>query len=212
MSKLSKREVLLLFMLGFVLIIGVGVPLWIVPLQEEINTLSLEKSTLDQEKMRIESLINQEDALSERKLESIKETDDLLSKISVRVKPSEFDQFLNDTLSTAGFTIQSISYGEIAPTVPQVISADESTVEYSLKTLFDQYKNVKSEGGTSETIADELLKQTITITMNGSEANLPQLIDTVNEMGNTYFISSIAYTKGDATSTITLNLDIYFID
>ena len=71
-----------------------------------------------------------------------------------------------------------------------------------------------------------MLKKTATLTVNGSYLNIQKLLHELNNMGQTYFVNSITYSRSDteivddesglvvdtsSNETATIQVDVYFI-
>lgn len=229
MNKLSQREVRLLFLLAFLLVFVLGFMYWLEPLKSKNNILTQEKEHLEVEAIEMKTKIASTKRLSENKESLLEDVDVLMRNLSDPVAGHVFDRTVNSLATDYGVVIKSVNYGNIDVVAPSIRESDVDEYEYNLKQLVDTYLGYTVDDFEKYESEHEVLRQSITLEMDGSYVGIQKFMRDLNNLGQTYFIESFNYNqkenqtevesldkdvkyKIDLVETATIVMDVYFID
>ena len=225
MGSLSKREKSLLFLLSLIVIFGVGIVLWILPLSDSVSSLTAERDLLSQQETDMRNKIMSIRKLNENKDTLIKDVTELMDTLSDPLVTENFDVLTQELAKVRDLKIQSLKIGSIETVAPSALETPSRQYEYNLMSLIDVYRNYNLDDEKNLTTEHEILKQSITLELNGSYDKVRAFISDLNNSSKTIFIKSVNYDHTTTTSLddlglenttsneeTVLNLDIYFIE
>lgn len=229
MNKLSQREVRLLFLLAFLLVFVLGFMYWLEPLKSKNNILTQEKEHLEVEAIEMKTKIASTKRLSENKESLLEDVEVLMGKLSDPVAGDVFDRTINSLATDYGVVIKSVNYGGVDVVAPSIRESEVDEYEYNLKKLVDTYLGYTVDDFEKYESEHEVLRQSITLDLEGSYVGVQKFMRDLNNLGQTYFIESFNYNqkenqievesleedvkyKIDLVETATIVLDVYFID
>lgn len=225
MSKLSKREQFLVLVLLFILVVGVGLMVIVLPLNEDVTAMKLEKEILESQEVEMRNKIMSMNKVLSNKGKLISDVDDMLASLSDPLMEESFDLLTQELAQNRSVKISSLSYGEIQSVAPSAIGSPSRRYEYNLMNMIDVYRNYEPEPSKVLTTEHQVLKQSITLAIDGSYNNLRNFISDINYSTQTIFVHGVSYTNNvnvdmddlgiehrKKVETATLNIDIYFIE
>ena len=225
MGSLSKREKNLLFLLSLIVIFGVGIVLWILPLNDSVSSLTAERDLLSQQETDMRNKIMSIQKLNENKDTLIKDVTELMDTLSDPLVTENFDILTQELAKVRDLKIQSLKIGSIEAVAPSALETPSRQYEYNLMSLIDVYRSYNLDDEKNLTTEHEILKQSITLELNGSYDKVRAFISDLNNSSKTIFIKSVNYDHTTTTSLddlglenttsneeTVLNLDIYFIE
>ena len=185
MTKLTKREIILLNILFLIGIVGLGMVMWIMPMYQGNKTLKETNETLKKEQANISYIIGNADKIEAN-------TNDLQAKVVEAMK--SFDaSFSNLTVSdiadASNLTIVSIE--RTKPIVRKVLleAANQEKLEYEINTLVESLKHhpeAKSENLESNF---EIAYQEVTVTYTGGLDATKSFVKNFNAQIKTGYIN-----------------------
>lgn len=226
MKKLTKREKKLLTVLFTGLVLVLGIMYWVLPTMSDLDMLKIEKNELSNQKLDMEVKIAQTNKLLENKEELIDEAKNLMNQMSDPLLGENFDLQVQSKAKLHNVKIGSVHYGPTQVLTPSANGTTPQQYEYNLKTLVHLVYGSSDEVAEVNETEHEVLKKTATLTVNGSYLNIQKLLHELNNMGQTYFVNSITYSRSDteivddesglvvdtsSNETATIQVDVYFI-
>lgn len=229
MNKLSQREVRLLFILAFLLVFVLGFMYWLEPLKTKNNILTQEKEQLEIETIEMRTKIASTERLNENKESLLKDVDVLMRSLSDPVAGDDFDRTINSLATDYGVMIKRVNYGSVDVVAPSVMESEVDEYEYNLKQLVDTYLDYSADDFEKYGSEHEVLRQSITLELEGSYVGIQKFMRDLNNLGQTHFIESLNYNrkekqtvvetseeevkyKNDLVETATIVMDVYFLD
>lgn len=227
MSRLSQREKVLLIMLAFVLLIGLGMLYGIMPLKTQINALEEEKAALETQEIQMKTTIAQTGRLIENKENLIKDVDDLMRGLSDPLTEENFDRTTQSLARDRHLDIQSVQYSNVEVVSPSAIETPLDTYEYNLKALVHTYLGFDGEVINQVETENEVLKQTVTVEVEGTYLSIQRFLGDLSNVGRTYYVRDITYERQEnvrqlegegiildveVAETATITVDVYFLE
>lgn len=226
MTKLSTREVVLLSVLLFIMVFGLGILYWINPMIANIEALESEKSNLEVQEIEMRTRIAQTGKLMENREQLLDDVDALMNELSDPLKGESFDRLTQSLARDRKIKIQSVSYGAASVVAPSAQSTPVQTYEFNLKELLNTYLNYSPSEVTGVSTDHQILKQSLVIEVEGSYANLQRFVGDLSNVGQTNYIKNVSYTRndheifddeGNPTDTETqesasIEIDVYFLN
>ncbi|HBS92268.1 MAG TPA: hypothetical protein DEA51_07345 [Erysipelotrichaceae bacterium] len=206
---ISKREALLLFIMGVMAILVVSITFVILPLQRNIETLELQKSQLETRKAVIDATLPLAPSLRNRQEEKLVVVNDELAKIEDPINAAEFERWILPITTKYDMRITSVSLSEPAISTPSgmIILVDEPS--YKLKTLVEGYKGEATLPDSAPSSSAQLLKSVYTYSVETTYSRYSALLDEIRQWNNTFMVSSSSYNF--STSLATITIDAYMI-
>ena len=195
MTKLSKREQVLLIFLAAVAIFGFGIMYWIMPLMADIDALKMTKDDLEIQEIQMRTTIAQTDKLLENKDNLIDEVDDLMDHLSDPLVAEKFDDITRSLAKSRQITIHKLQYGGVEVVMPTAMERPIDTYEYNLKELLNTYLGFGGETVVQKETGHQILKQSVTLEVEGSYASVQRLLGDLSNVGLTYYVKDISYER-----------------
>ena len=226
MKKLTEREKMLLITLFTALFLIIGIMYWVLPTRDRLRSMEIEKNELLNRQLMMDTKIAQTDKLLENKEELIKEVDVMMNHLSDPLLGENFDLQAQSLASLNGIKINSLHYGTTQVISPSALGTPTEQYEYNLKQLVDIYLGYEASENSDVKTDHEVLKKTVTMDVTGSYLSTQKLLRDLNNMGSTYYVRSVTYSRSDSErqaedgsviETITsekasIEVDVYFIE
>lgn len=210
MRKLSRREAILIFFLGLILVVGVGIFSWLLPLRASVDILKVENENLLGRVNQMQYLVERKPEVAIRKNLAERDVQASLNLMSDQIIPEVFDAYLQGLASKHGLKLIEVLYGDAEAGSPSADSMSKNEQLYNLKEWMDEYLKIQSERPKTPIVTShEVLKRTIKISMQGTTSNTYDFIDGLNQDLKTGFITSYVFDGKNGTQ---LFLDIYYLD
>ena len=137
---ISKREAFLLFIMGVIAIVMSSLTLVIIPFQNEIQALKLQKTQLEGEKAVIDATLPLAPSLRNRQDQTIITVNEELAKIEDPINAAEFERWMLPLTTKYDMKITSVSLNEPVISTPSNMIILVNDLTYELKTLVEGYK------------------------------------------------------------------------
>lgn len=200
MKKLTEREKILLTILFTGILMIVVILYWVLPTKNSLNLLENEKEALQIQKLDMETKIAQTNKLVENKEELIDDVNNLMSHMSDPLLGENFDLQAQAFANNHGMSVNALRYGDAQTISPSAQGTPTQQYEYNLKTLVDVYSNQNEEEVEIIETDHEVLKKTITLEVMGSYLNTQKLLRDLNNMGQTYYVKSVSYSRTEEST------------
>lgn len=184
MTKLSRREQVLLIFLAAVVIFGFGIMYWIMPLMADIDALKMTKDDLEIQEIQMRTTIAQTDKLLENK-----------DNLSDPLVAEKFDDITRSLAKSRQITIHKLQYGGVEVVMPTAMERPIDTYEYNLKELLNTYLGFGGETVVQKETGHQILKQSVTLEVEGSYASVQRLLGDLSNVGLTYYVKDISYER-----------------
>ena len=203
MSKLSKREVLLINLLLLIGVIGAGYFMWLAPLMVDIDSLKNQHETLKTEEMRVSYLIENGDVINQ-KYEEAKTNYELQSELFS-------DELTNldvlNMVKSSGLTLDSINRGPITISKIPVISAQIMNYEYDLNTMINVIEGNVAEVPVVKESSNDFAYQDITVNVIGTLAQGESLVKKVEDTIKTGYVT--LFSREDSEQRMNFVIRVY---
>ena len=132
---LTKREKFLIFVMALIAVIVLMVTMIILPFQNRINELELQKLDLESQKLVIDTTLPQLPTLKASQESKLKEANTELSEIESPITAAEFERWMLPLTSKYDMQITEVTISDVVVTEPdgQVVLVNQPM--YGLKTL-----------------------------------------------------------------------------
>lgn len=202
MSKLTKRESILINALLLVVVVGMGFRFWIAPLMEEIKVLENEKQVLTSEKTSLDFVLANKESV-EKKL------NDLTSEYEL--SKENFSSDLTNLMITnfaknSGLEVTNISRGEVTIKKIQTASASLNQYDYDIYNLIQQIEAGEVPEVIDESTTSDFAYQEIQINLVGDRCECQSFIDNLNQSIKTGYITSFVFDQSAQQVQITLGV------
>lgn len=185
MTKLTKREIILLNILFLIGIVGLGMVMWIMPLYQGNKTLKDTNEALKKEQANISYIVGSADKIEAN-------TNDLKAKVDEAM--DSFDRAFSN-LSVANMaeasnmTITSIERSK--PIVRKVLleAANQEKLEYEISTLVDSLKTNPEEKSENLESNFEIAYQEVSVSYTGSLEATKNFVKQFNAQIKTGYIN-----------------------
>lgn len=200
MSKLTKREVILLNILLLVTIVGVGYLYWIQPLMGRLDTLKNENLMLTTEKSNLDYVVSNKTDIETRLQDA---------KSSYELAASEFSTDLTNLMITnyakeAEMEVLSISRGPISNRKITLASAVKETLTYDIQTLLDLVESKSVPEVVSKESVSEFAYQEIEIVLKGDICQCETFVKLVEDKIKTGYITLFSRDESSDVTKVTI--------
>lgn len=206
---ISKREAFLLFIMGVIAIVMSSLTLVIIPFQNEIQALKLQKTQLEGEKAVIDATLPLAPSLRNRQDQTIITVNEELAKIEDPINAAEFERWMLPLTTKYDMKITSVSLNEPVISTPSNMIILVNDLTYELKTLVEGYKGETPVIDTAPVSNAQLLKSVFTYNVETTYARFSALLDEIHAWDNTFIVSASSYNF--STSLATVTVDAYMI-
>ena len=209
--KLSKREMILVGVLGILVISASAFKFLLMPQLKDIERLKteVEKYRVEVERVKIETAENSP-LKKEYKLLNAKS-----KVISERLFPSitqeKFIYLLDDFLTKSNLRGDSLSFAETSVKKVEFEQSLKANKNYPLRALKDRFNDVKEKPENIEDIkadnakdnSDSTEKMTVTLNYTGKYANLVGFIGLIDSYGKKIIINNLTVENGNVSNSTT---------
>lgn len=202
MSKLTKREIVLLNALLFVSVIGLGVVMWISPLMNEISALKLEKQELSTQQTTMNYLIQNEKTINDKYVKVSQEINKQQESFTQSITHLEITNYVKE----AGMKVLNLERSDTQVVPVEIYTSNRPNYDYELNNVLELIKPTNKKE-VIEASKDKISLQTITIKVNGSLAQGEKLVTILNSNIKTGFVD--LFERDDLLNEMTLRISIY---
>lgn len=206
---MSKREIQLLFLLGIVVVLVVGLNYLILPTMKNIDALKLERENLagtwDDFSLNIDNIGQFETT----KADLISEVNDNLSKINEPLTAADFDVFLFTILDGLSYRIWEIQFSDRSPAVPYVNfpnNGDSLPLNDLIKALNEFGEQVPE----IPTTTTELWYNNAVYSLNCTYTVFQQIVSRLQAIEGTIYLTNAEYDFQEDFGILTF--EIYSLD
>ena len=206
---LSNREKLLLFILGLVAIIVVTVILIILPMNQAINSLKLEKVDLESQKLVIDTTLPRLPSLKTTQEARVETLDEELSRIESPITGAEFERWMLPLTTKYDMQITDLAISEQVVSEPNgnVVLVNEPI--YGLKTAIQGFTGDMDELDTTPVSSDTLLMMNVKYDMVTNYPRFKSLLSDISRWNTTFYVSGADYNFTNGVASV--SIDAYMI-
>ncbi len=206
---LTKREKFLLFFLA-ILAIGISmVMLVILPLQNELDLLKIEKETLEGQKAVIDATIPLLPSLKSSQDTKLKTANEELAYIESPITAAEFERWMLPLTTKYDMQITEVTVRDAVVSEPngQVVLVNEPI--YGLKTLIQGFSGDIDAIDDAPISTSTLLKMTVDYNVVTNYTRFKSLLNQITLWDTSFFVTSADYNF--FTGVASISLDAYMI-
>lgn len=221
MKKISKREKILLIILGVLLVLTVLYEFIFTPLIHKINDLQSQADNYEtsvnnevRDKVLVNSLQENVKILNSKIISNCKD-------FFPYIKQYEIIVIINDMVEKSRIQCSNISFSEPSmETLNKKNVANNEDTNY-LQDLIDQYKNINKETtakakdtateNTSGETSPKVEKISVNLSISGDFGSINKFIDEIKGYSRRIIIKDISLSNGDGVLNGSMNLEIYAI-
>jgi hypothetical protein len=206
---MSKREIRLLFLLGIVVILVVGLNYLILPTMKSIDTLKLERESLagtwEDFELNIDNLAQFETV----KADLISDVNDSLVKINEPLTAAEFDVFLFNVLDGLDYFIWEIQFSDRVPMVPYVNFPTDGEI-LPLNDLIKALNEFGEQVPEIPTTTTELWYNNAVYSLNAEYPVFEEIVSRLQALEGTIYLTNAEYDFQEDFGILTF--EIYSLD
>jgi hypothetical protein len=206
---LSKREQLLLFVMGLIAILIFFIVVFILPMNSRITNLRAEKTTLDSEKAIIDSTLPLGPVLKEQQTARAAEVNAQLAKIQSPILASEFERWVLPLTSKYDMRVLSATFSEPVLSTPSGNVLLVNSPVYGLRTMIETYTGEVAQVDATPESTSILMKSTYTYSFSTNYARFHSMLDDISAWNTTFFVTDASYNF--STGIVMLTIDAYTI-
>jgi hypothetical protein len=206
---MSKREMRLVFLLGIVVVLVVGLNYLILPTMKSIDALKLERDALAGTWENFELNIDNLNQFETVKADLISDVNDSLVQINEPLTAADFDIFLFSVLDGLTYRIWEVQFSDRVPMVPYVntpMPTDPLPLNDLIKAL-NEFGEVVPEIPTTTT---ELWYNTAVYSFNVQYPVFEEIVNRFNAIEGTIYLTSAEYDFEEDFGILTF--EIYSLD
>lgn len=206
---MTHREIKLLFLLGIVVVLVVGLNYLILPTMKSIDTLKLDREELVGNWEDVELNITNLNTFKDVKNGLVEDINTSLDSVSEPMSSSAFDTWLFAKLDGLTYRVWDMNFTERAPLIPYVnIPPQKDPLPLNeLIQAINDYGTVIPELPTTTT---ELWYNTAAYSLNCTYATFVEIINRLQDIEGTIFLSGAEYGTEEAYGY--LFFEIYSLD
>lgn len=206
---MTKREKFLIFLMVLVGIVVLMVTLVILPLQNSINELDLQKIDLENQKLVIDTTLPQLPRLRLSQEEKLIVANDELSLIESPISAAEFERWMLPLTTNYDMRVTEVAISNIVVAEPdgQVVLVNEPL--YGLKTLIQGFSGEITDVDDAPTSTSTLLKMTVDYNLITNYTRFKSMLTEIRNWNNTFFVTEADYSF--FTGVASIKIDAYMI-
>ena len=206
MTKREKFLVLLMILVGVVVFM---ITIVILPMQNKINELELQKIDLENQKLVIDTTLPQLPALRTSQENKLKEANDELAKIESPITAAEFERWMLPLTTKYDMRVTEVTISDSMVAEPdgQVVLVNEPI--YGLKTLIQGFSGEIDEVDTAPTSSSTLLKMTVDYNLLTNYTRFKSMLTQIRAWDTSFFVTEADYNF--ATGIASIKVDAYMI-
>jgi hypothetical protein len=206
---MSKREIRLIFLLGIVVILVVGLNYLILPTMKSIDTLKIERDELAGTWEDFELNIDNLNQFETVRSDLISDINDSLVEINEPLTAADFDIFLFTVLDGLTYRVWDVQFSDRVPMVPYVntpLPEDPLPLNDLIKALNEFGESVP----TIPTTTTELWYNTAVYSFNVQYPVFEEMVNRFNAIDGTIYLTSAEYDFEEDFGILTF--EIYSLD
>jgi len=206
---LTKREKFLLFFLA-IIAIGISMVMFVIlPLQNELSLLKIEKETLESEKAVIDATIPLLPSLKSSQETKLIEANAELAHIESPITAAEFERWMLPLTTKYDMQITEVAVRDAVVAEPngQVVLVNEPI--YGLKTLIQGFSGEIDEIDEAPVSTSTLLKMTVDYNLVTNYTRFKSLLNQITLWDTSFFVTTADYNF--LTGVASISVDAYMI-
>ncbi len=206
---MTKREKFLVFLMILVGVVVFMITIVILPMQNKINELELQKIDLENQKLVIDTTLPQLPALRTSQENKLKEANDELAKIESPITAAEFERWMLPLTTKYDMRVTEVTISDSMVAEPdgQVVLVNEPI--YGLKTLIQGFSGEIDEVDTAPTSSSTLLKMTVDYNLLTNYTRFKSMLTQIRAWDTSFFVTEADYNF--ATGIASIKVDAYMI-
>ena len=206
---MTKREKFLVFLMILVGVVVFMITIVILPMQNKINELELQKIDLENQKLVIDTTLPQLPALRTSQENKLKEANDELAKIESPITAAEFERWMLPLTTKYDMRVTEVTISDSMVAEPdgQVVLVNEPI--YGLKTLIQGFSGEIDEVDTAPTSSSTLLKMTVDYNLLTNYTRFKSMLTQIRAWDTSFFVTEADYNF--ATGIASIKVDVYMI-
>ena len=206
---MTKREKFLVFLMILVGVVVFMITIVILPMQNKINELELQKIDLENQKLVIDTTLPQLPALRTSQENKLKEANDELAKIESPITAAEFERWMLPLTTKYDMRVTEVTISDSMVAEPdgQVVLVNEPI--YGLKTLIQGFSGEIDEVDTALTSSSTLLKMTVDYNLVTNYTRFKSMLTQIRAWDTSFFVTEADYNF--ATGIASIKVDAYMI-
>lgn len=206
---MTKREKFLVFLMILVGVVVFMITIVILPMQNKINELELQKIDLENQKLVIDTTLPQLPALRTSQENKLKEANDELAKIESPITAAEFERWMLPLTTKYDMRVTEVTISDSMVAEPdgQVVLINEPI--YGLKTLIQGFSGEIDEVDTAPTSSSTLLKMTVDYNLVTNYTRFKSMLTQIRAWDTSFFVTEADYNF--ATGIASIKVDAYMI-
>lgn len=206
---MTKREKFLIFLMVLVGVVVLMVTLVILPLQNSINELDLQKIDLENQKLVIDTTLPQLPKLRLSQETKLEEANSELSLIESPISAAEFERWMLPLTTKYDMRVTEVSISNIVVAEPdgQVVLVNEPL--YGLKTLIQGFSGEITDVDDAPVSTSTLLKMTVDYNLITNYTRFKSMLTQIRSWNNTFFVTEADYNF--FTGVASIKVDAYMI-
>ncbi len=206
---MTKREKFLVFLMILVGVVVFMITIVILPMQNKINELELQKIDLENQKLVIDTTLPQLPALRTSQENKLKEANDELAKIESPITAAEFERWMLPLTTKYDMRVTEVTISDTMVAEPdgQVVLVNEPI--YGLKTLIQGFSGEIDEVDTAPTSSSTLLKMTVDYNLLTNYTRFKSMLTQIRAWDTSFFVTEADYNF--ATGIASIKVDAYMI-
>ena len=210
MNKITKREQMLLFLLGMVLVIVLFYVLVWTPSQLKKSQGETLKAELEAEKVLMDASLPMYDTFKQQLDDGLASINTELDSIEDNLTAAKFERWIFPLIKEHNAVISSSSF-----TLPEVASPDsmlyvKNDPMYTVKEMISQINSISFQQSVKPTTESVLLKASYSYEVYLSYNDYASLLSDITSWNTTFFVNKASYNFDDKMGTFTI--DAYTID
>ena len=206
---MSKREVQLLFLLGIVVILVVGLNYLILPTMKTIDSLKIERDELAGTWENFELNIDNLNQFETVKADLISDINDSLVQINEPLTAADFDIFLFTVLDGLTYRVWDVQFSERVPMIPYV-NTPMPDDPLPLNDLIQALNEFGEQVPVIPTTTTELWYNTAVYSFNVQYPVFQEFVNRFNAIDGTIYLTSAEYDFVEDFGILTF--EIYSLD
>ena len=206
---MTKREKFLVFLMILVGVVVFMITIVILPMQNKINELELQKIDLENQKLVIDTTLPQLPALRTSQENKLKEANDELAMIESPITAAEFERWMLPLTTKYDMRVTEVTISDSMVAEPdgQVVLVNEPI--YGLKTLIQGFSGEIDEVDTAPTSSSTLLKMTVDYNLLTNYTRFKSMLTQIRAWDTSFFVTEADYNF--ATGIASIKVDAYMI-
>lgn len=206
---MTKREKFLLFLMALIAVVVLMVTMVILPLQNRINELDVQKIDLENQKLIIDTTLPQLPALRTAQETKLKDANNELAKIESPITAAEFERWMLPLTTKYDMQISEATMSDIVVTEPdgQVVLVNQPM--YGLKTLIQGFSGEVELVDDAPISSSTLLKMTVDYNIVTNYTRFKSLLNQIRLWDTSFFVTEADYNF--ETGIASVKLDAYMI-